>query len=262
MSPYTGNFFKSSDFAFKEGKVYPFSDFVKYEEYDNKEFIVTAAMYSCGLTINTPKMNVTYPLESYLKKTGDPIFYTNVIELDKGDLKNSYISFTEGAADACTTLPPESKAFVFSFQNKKDKLTFTIKKKGSEEDDEYNGNIVKVLKHLYDKMKIDCSNININELSKIKNLMVGSAVTSGIGTLAGIAGTTMGAISIANNKKKNDTNLNNKLDIGQTVTSSIGTATSATSLTTSAISVDKLIKIIEDMKKCKQSATNLGIIYN
>ena len=262
MSPYTGKFFRSSNFSFIEGRAYPFSDFVKYEEYENKGFIVTAAMYNCGLTITTPKISNISPLKPYFDKSGEPIFNTFVIELDKGDLKNSYISFTEGAADACTTLPPESKAFVFSVQNKKDKLTFTIKKKGSEEDDEYNGNIVKVSKHLYDKMKIDCSNININELSKIKNLMVGSAVTSGIGTLAGIAGTTMGAISIANNKKKNDTNLNNKLDIGQTVTSSIGTATSATSLTTSAISVDKLIKIIEDMKKCKQSATNLGIIYN
>ena len=260
MAPYTGNIFKTSNFNFIEGRAYPFSDFVK-EEYENKNFYVDATMYACGLMVSYSKERDMSEQTPYFERSKKVFVKDYLFDIKAGDLKNSYITFTEGSADNCKSVA-EAKAFVFQKGNIKDKLTFTIKKKGDKDDDEYNGNIIKVSKSLYDKMKRDCSDVSIDELLKVKNLMLGSAISSGIGTAVGIAGTTMGAISIINNKKKNDVELNRKLDIGQTVTSAIGTASSATSLTTSAISTDKLKKLIEDIRRCKQSVSGLGIFVD
>ena len=255
LSPFTGNIFKTSNFTFVEGKAYSFSNFVK----DDEKLLVDATMYTCGITVRGPNVYFEGKMQPFFDNSAAILFRDHVFDIEAKNLKNTYITFREGSADVCTSIP-EAKAFVFTnTQQQSDKLTFTIKKKDK---DEIDGKIVKVSKSIFDKVKTDCSKIDMKSLLTVKNLMLSSAVVSGIGTAAGIAGTTMGALSIVNNKKDGKEDLNKKLDIGQTVTSAIGTATSATSLTTSAISADKIKKLIQDIEDCKNSTSRLGVVID
>lgn len=108
-------------------------------------------------------------------------------------------------------------------------------------------------------VKDACNKIDVKELENIYNLTITSTITSGIGTASSLAGTVTSAISIAEQKKDDETNSKkvNGLSIASTVTSAIGGATSGVGAVTSGIASSKLKSIIEDVKKCKNEIKKL-----
>ena len=186
------------------------------------------------------------------------------------DVKDATVTFEKGSAEKCKDYP--HKYFLFDFIDNNGgpsvryKMKFNIveKYKINEKEDkkEKDDGAVKVSKISYDKAKSVCDGIDMKTLNTIRTLSVTSAVSSGFGAAANIAGLTMGAISIANNKKgnKGNSDLNNKLDIGQTVTSSIGAATSGTALGSSSAAAVKIKKLISDIEACKNAVKRLVVI--
>lgn len=200
------------------------------------------------------------PNVGFLEFDGKPLLHT--------DIQNAAVTFEKGSAEKCKDYP--HKYFLFDFKDEngstvKYKMKFNIVEQyinEKEDKKDKDDGSVKVSKTAYDKAKSVCDGIDMKTLNTIRALSVTSAVSSGFGAAANIAGLTMGAISIANNKKgnKGNSDLNNKLDIGQTVTSSIGAATSGTALGSSSAAAVKIKKLISDIEACKNAVKGLVVL--
>ncbi len=229
--------------------------------------------YACGIEVSNLKgKNFKGILDTH-KRAPDGRRVPNVgfLEFDgkpllSTDVQDATVTFEKGSAEKCKDYP--HKYFLFDFKDEngstvKYKMKFNIveKYKINEKEDKDDGS-VKVSKISYDKAKSVCDGIDMKTLNTIRALSVTSAVSSGVGTAANIAGLAMGAISIANNKKgnKGNSDLNNKLDIGQTVTSSIGVATGGTALGSSSAAAVKIKKLISDIEACKNAVKRLVVI--
>lgn len=265
LFPNSGQFFKQSNFTFKENQNYKLTDLFK--EGISKDTINTLDMTitECGLKINVILSGenneslmgdgLIIPYYDYnvsnSQLAGSDRFLEMAISITDKDLERSYITFTKGSAENCNGF----NTILVSNSLGKDKLTYTIQSNdysnNNYDNDDYNNKII-LERNSYNNMKTKCNKLNLNELEKIKNLLIASTTTSSISTAGNIATTTMGAINM---KEGNDTN--SKLNLANTIVSGINTATSGASAITGGIAISKLKEIIENTKDCKEAINGL-----
>ena len=246
--PETGDYFKTNNFVFTEGKRYKLSDFVKSTE---KGILIFAS--SCGMNLHSFYEN-QYGNISVVQNYGslNADYIDNVISGKKEHLDNSSIMFTEGSAKACNG----TNVLLFKSDNLleglKDKMSYSIIEANDNNDDK-----VMVSKSTYSDVKNNCANIDMKTLNDVKNLLLASSISSGVSTASGLAGTGIGIASIVNDGKKNDSDLNKKLDVAQTITSGISAASSGVSTTTSVIAIQKVKDLMKQIESCRDSAKSL-----
>ena len=243
--PESGDYFKTNNFVFTEGKRYKLSDFVKSTE---KGIVIFAS--SCGMNLNSFYENQygnISAVQNYGSLNAD--YIDNVISGKKEHLDNSSIVFTEGSAKACNG----TNVLLFKSANLldglKDKMSYSIIEANDNNDDK-----VMVSKSTYSDVKNNCANIDMKTLNDVKNLLLASSISSGVSTASGLAGTGIGIASIVNDGKKNDADLNKKLDVAQTITSGISAASSGVSTTTSVIAIQKVKDLMKQIESCRDSS--------
>ncbi len=248
--PESGDYFKTNNFVFTEGKRYKLSDFVKSTE---KGILIFTS--SCGMNLNAFYENQygnISAVQNYGSLKANHIPIDNVISGKKEHLDNSSIVFTEGSAKACNG----TNVFLFKsddlLDGLKDKMSYSIIEANDNNDDK-----VMVSKSTYSDVKNNCANIDMKTLNDVKNLLLASSISSGVSTASGLAGTGIGIASIVNDGKKNDSDLNKKLDVAQTITSGISAASSGVSTTTSVIAIQKVKDLMKQIESCRDSAKSL-----